>query len=432
MGFRFDGTNGYVRIPDSAALKPANVTVEAWVWLDPSLPAGRGTEYVVFKKNTWSAWFEAYTLTKETVDNGNGTTSDRFSFTVSRYGNQVILYSQTIAQRGVWYHVAATYDGNQSVLYVNGVAEGTATPGFALDYDTTPLYIGTSGTWAPYLGMFGGIIDEVSIYNRALSPNEIAAIYNAGSAGKSPISNRPPVANASATIPLTISVNGSNAAVVLNGSLSYDLDGDPLQYSWFADSTNHITNGIVAVVALPVGTNYITLTVSDGLASDSQAITVDVITITEAINRLIADTGNVSDKQSLLATLRAALASIGRGNPISAVNQLHAFQNQVNAQLGPIDPTLAQMLIDEAQAIIDTLTGGVATHEKVNITSIANGKSHLKFSAPKGQIYIIEASSDLVVWEKIGVAKDHGDGTFDFDDAQSIQNSARFYRIVVP
>jgi hypothetical protein len=64
------------------------------------------------------------------------------------------------------------------------VAEASATAGFPLDYDTTPLFIGTTGTWPPYLDMFGGMVDEVSIYNRALSPDEIAAIYNAGSAGK--------------------------------------------------------------------------------------------------------------------------------------------------------------------------------------------------------------------------------------------------------
>ncbi|HLZ54003.1 MAG TPA: LamG-like jellyroll fold domain-containing protein, partial [Verrucomicrobiae bacterium] len=184
QGFRFDGTNGYVQIPDSAALKPTNVTVEAWVWLDPSLPSGRGGEQIVFKKNTWSAWFEGYSLLKETIDNGDGTFSDRFQFCISRYGDQVIINSQTIAQRGVWYHVAATYDGNRSVLYVNGVAEASATAGFALDYDTTPVFIGTTGTWPPYLSMFGGIIDEVSIYHRALSSNEIGAIYRAGSAGK--------------------------------------------------------------------------------------------------------------------------------------------------------------------------------------------------------------------------------------------------------
>jgi hypothetical protein len=160
QGFRFDGTNSYVVVPDSSALKPANVTAEAWVWLDPSLPAHQGGEQIVFKKNTWSAWFEGYSLLKITVDDGNGNISDRFQFCVSRYGNQVVINSTTIAQRGVWYHVAATYDGNKSTLYVNGVAEASATPGFALDYDTNPIYIGTSGTWAPYLSMFGGVIDR--------------------------------------------------------------------------------------------------------------------------------------------------------------------------------------------------------------------------------------------------------------------------------
>ena len=180
MGFWLDGTNGFVEIPDSPALKPKNVTVEAWVWLDPDTPADHGGEVIIFKKNTWSAWFEGYCLVKDHVDNADGTFTDRFCFVVSNHGKQVILHSATPAQRGVWYHVAGTYDGYQSTLWVNGVAEDTATPGFALDYDTTPVYIGTSHTWTPYLGMFAGIINQPTIYNRALSAEEIKQIFDAG------------------------------------------------------------------------------------------------------------------------------------------------------------------------------------------------------------------------------------------------------------
>ena len=217
QGFRFDGTNGYVQVPDSDVLKPTNVTCEAWVWLDPNVPANRGGEQIVFKKNTWSAWFEGYSLLKVTIDNGDGTYSDRFQFCVSRYGNQVAINSQTIAQRGVWYHVAATYDGNQSTLYVNGVAEASATPGFALDYDTTPIFIGTSGTWPPYLSMFAGIIDELSIYNRALSQSEIQAIYNAGAAGKCAPASEP--CSTYANFNSTAGLNLIGSAAVTNGVL---------------------------------------------------------------------------------------------------------------------------------------------------------------------------------------------------------------------
>ena len=269
QGFQFDGTNGYVAIPDADALKPTSVTCEAWVWLDPALPAGRGGEQIVFKKNTWSAWFEGYSLLKLTKDNGDGTVSDCFQFTVSRNGNQVSIISQTIAQRGVWYHVAATYDGNQSVLYVNGVAEATATPGFPLDYDTTPIYIGTSGTWPPYLSMFGGIIDEASIYNRALANNEIAAIYNAGSAGKcqqllAPVIITQPT-NQSVLAGTTVTLSA-----VANGS-------QPLSYQWLFNGTN--LNGATSpaltltnVQAGQAGTYVLLVTNSFGSVASSNAV----------------------------------------------------------------------------------------------------------------------------------------------------------------
>ncbi len=240
QAFRFDGANGYVQIADSPALKPANVTVEAWVWLDPNLPSTNGGEQIVFKKNTWSAWFEGYSLSKQTIDNGDGTSSDRFQFVVSRSGDQVVINSQTVAQRGVWYHVAATYDGNQSMLYVNGVAEASATAGFALDYDTTPLFIGTTGTWAPYLNMFGGKIDEGSIYSRALSAGEIAAIYNAGSAGKClavppPVGVPPPPGLVIKYPPITVQRKADGTVLLQTRGFpgtSFDIQASPNLLNW--------------------------------------------------------------------------------------------------------------------------------------------------------------------------------------------------------
>ena len=80
---------------------------------------------------------------------------------------------------GVFHHVAVAYDGVNSSVYFDGTLLDTRAFGI---YTTD----GTANIGARILprDFFSGIIDEVSIYNRALSPSEIAAIYEAGSAGK--------------------------------------------------------------------------------------------------------------------------------------------------------------------------------------------------------------------------------------------------------
>ncbi len=75
-------------------------------------------------------------------------------------------------QVGRWYHVVLTYDGTMK-FYVDGTLYGSDT--FTLVHDTvTPLQIGRSATYGNY---FSGIVDEVRIYNRALSEEEILSHY---------------------------------------------------------------------------------------------------------------------------------------------------------------------------------------------------------------------------------------------------------------
>jgi hypothetical protein len=62
----------------------------------------------------------------------------------------------------------------------------------------------------------------------------------------------------------------------------------------------------------------------------------------------------------------------------------------------------------------------------------SGGRMHLDFPAPRGHVYIVEASRDLVHWESIGVATDRSDGTFEFEDEKAAQHPARFYRVVEP
>jgi hypothetical protein len=253
--------------------------------------------------------------------------------------------------------------------------------------------------------------------------------------------NLPPIADASATASLAISCNNSNAKVVLIGSRSSDPDADPLQYSWFVNGAANVSaTGAVAVVILPVGTNSIRLSVSDGLITDDQIITVEVITTAQAVERLIALVNhNVSKPRPLVATLTAALAAVQRGHCLAAMAELRAFQLKVRAQIARHDPTLAATLIQSAQRIIDALrscccgTGPGHGHGDIRwVHGHPDGRLHWEFPGTRGHVYIVQTSTDLVHWVSIGVATDRDDGTFEFDDAKAAQEGARFYRVVVP
>jgi hypothetical protein len=181
--FSFDGTNGRVQIPDSPELRPTNLTIEAWVLFTSLDSAGNGApagrQYIVFKQNSRASPFEGYTLFKTRITGG-----DVLAFTVSSALGQIIeLQSTTLVATGVWYHVAGVRGSNYLQLYVNGQLANQTNLSFAQDYGDFPLYFGTSGQ--PYWDRkLQGLLDEVSLYNRPLSSNEIAAIYAAQSDGK--------------------------------------------------------------------------------------------------------------------------------------------------------------------------------------------------------------------------------------------------------
>ncbi len=70
----------------------------------------------------------------------------------------------------VWSHLATTYDGATVRLYVNGALVGSLPFAGAIPASTGPLRLGGNSVWGEW---FAGLIDEVRVYNRALSASEI-------------------------------------------------------------------------------------------------------------------------------------------------------------------------------------------------------------------------------------------------------------------
>ena len=182
--FNLNGSSAFVSIPDAPELRPATLTIEAWVLfnsLDSTGSGGSpaGQQYIVFKQNTLGSNFDGYYLGKE-----RGSGGDYFVFAVnSAAGAKAEVDSPPGLTTNVWYHIAGVRGSNYVQLYVNGLYIGQTNASSPQDYGSLPLYFGTTGqtNWDHKLN---GSLDEVSLYNRPLASNEIAAIYAAGAAGK--------------------------------------------------------------------------------------------------------------------------------------------------------------------------------------------------------------------------------------------------------
>lgn len=99
-------------------------------------------------------------------------------------GNIFRCYSDEAVPLNTFSHVAATYDGTNVKIYVNGVLKNTCYKPGTLTYgDMTDLALGSRSPYTPGEGVTG-LLDEASIYNHALSATEIQAIFLADSKGK--------------------------------------------------------------------------------------------------------------------------------------------------------------------------------------------------------------------------------------------------------
>lgn len=91
------------------------------------------------------------------------------------------------------------------------------------------------------------------------------------------IPNEPPVADAGPDQTVE-QANYQGADVIFDGSASYDPEGEPLTYSWAW--TGGSATGVNPTVLLPLGTHTITLTVSDGVLTDTDTVVVNIVDTT--------------------------------------------------------------------------------------------------------------------------------------------------------
>ncbi|MHC4095892.1 MAG: LamG-like jellyroll fold domain-containing protein [Planctomycetota bacterium] len=168
----FDGDD-YVEVPDSPQLDlTGDFTIQAWVNIQGT-GGGPLVSKHLYKADNAGSWH----FGKE-VD-------DKLSFKVFPPGTDIQFKSDTTTFDSIWNHVAVTYLESQDfyAFYVNGEPSGSGTAGISgIIQDTSPnLQIGGAVNNPEKII---GNIDEVRIYGRGLSSEEIEALYTTGLAGQ--------------------------------------------------------------------------------------------------------------------------------------------------------------------------------------------------------------------------------------------------------
>jgi hypothetical protein len=169
----FNGTNSWVTVADNAALDlTTGMTLEAWV--KPGALAG-WTTVMMKERGTAGLGYALY------ASDNAGQPPAAY---VYRNADVSALGTSALAI-GAWTHLSTTYDGANLRLYVNGALVRTRAVTGSLPNTANPFRIGGNGVWGEY---FNGVIDEVRVYNRALTQTEIqsdmgAAVSPAPAAG---------------------------------------------------------------------------------------------------------------------------------------------------------------------------------------------------------------------------------------------------------
>lgn len=163
----FDGSNDYIAVSSSSALNPTTaITLSAWVKRSTT-----GVRQFILSKgdfgfaSTTQYWIEF-------------TSADLVTFGFHNSTNAYTISSPSAITDSNWHHIVATYDSTTRRLYIDGVQVNSAALALSINSNSGEFTIGTSATshGSPY----SGSIDEVRVYNTALSAAQIKAFYDQG------------------------------------------------------------------------------------------------------------------------------------------------------------------------------------------------------------------------------------------------------------
>ncbi len=173
--YSFNGASNFIEVFDNNTLDISNnYTLAAWFKIsDYSTITPSDPFCVILGKARQSGWASGYALYAV-----NGNTSNTYGR--HQWGHQGSPKQRSSsASLDIWHNIICSYDGSNLNLYFDGVLIKTQTTTYTLANYSTPLFFGrefdNTTTWNRY---FKGQLDDIGIWNRALTPSEVTQLYN--------------------------------------------------------------------------------------------------------------------------------------------------------------------------------------------------------------------------------------------------------------
>lgn len=160
-----DGAGDYIQVSDTTNLRPSTFTLSAWVC---PLTTPDNDDNIISKKYGDSPRYYSYGL-KIMAD-------FKIVLVISDSTTERSLLSSNALVEDCWYHIVGTYDGSELHIYINGASSGSSSVSGTIPYTNTPVNIGRYSSSYPNAD-FNGYIDDVGIYNTAMSSGQINDLY---------------------------------------------------------------------------------------------------------------------------------------------------------------------------------------------------------------------------------------------------------------
>jgi len=167
QALQFDGIDDYVEIPDLSSLDITGEAITFTAWLNVAY--SRNPAWIVGKGASSEdvAWY----VRKDTASFG-------VSYSIRTEGEPATARTIDKSVLIGWTHVAVVYDGTFMKLYINGIVVDSGLKSGPLAQNDAPVLIGSDGILLGHY--FAGIIDEVKLYDYALTQEELYADFRAG------------------------------------------------------------------------------------------------------------------------------------------------------------------------------------------------------------------------------------------------------------